>query len=232
MSQPLGINLMKTLTKLLLFLIFLLSAGSVNAKPVSVDVRITADNHYALYYGNAIDGLTLVGMNEIGRNGNPGLYNWSEAEFWSFDMDDDDGIYIAGWSDGKVAQALIGEFHINGEKLYTNTQDWLYKSGNKNLDDGDLAPTADEIKALIGGTWGAVNNALDHGVYPWGQIAGIAPDANWIWGTPDMNNTGSDAAELQLFRTKALPTPEPDTFTLFSLAFLTLLGLMGIRMAK
>lgn len=74
-------------------------AGNV----VSVNGTITADNHYALYYGsNNGSSLTFVGQNESGFGGSPGNYNWSVAENWNFTMNEGDYIYIAAWSDNAL----------------------------------------------------------------------------------------------------------------------------------
>ncbi len=51
-----------------------------------VEASFTADNHYALYYGDANgSGLTFVGRNEPGPAGNPGTWNWSKPESFAFD---------------------------------------------------------------------------------------------------------------------------------------------------
>lgn len=60
---------------------------------LSVKAVVTADNHYGLYYGSS-GRLHFVGRNEIGFSGNPGTYNWSEAETFLFNLKPDDYLYV------------------------------------------------------------------------------------------------------------------------------------------
>jgi len=219
---------MKLLKAIAVLVVLTGSSSFISASPIAIESVITADNHYAIYYGNESKGVTFVGMNETGSAGSPGTYNWSEAETWNFNIEADDYLYIAGWSDGSVAQAVIGQFEINGEMLFTNTEDWLYMSGNKDLGDGDPAPLETEMNSLIGGTWGTVNNSLTHGVSPWGNIAGISSEADWMWGTPNLNDSGSNEGEFQIFRTKLPPTSVPEPSTAFLLGF----GLLSLAWTR
>jgi len=175
----------------------------VNAVSTPVEAVITCDNYYALFYGNEHDGLTFVGRNEMGRDGNPGKYNWSMAETWNFDVGADDYLYIVAWSDNWYSQALLGQFNLGGETLYTNSEDWLYKSGTTDLGNNSPAPTIAEVESRMGGDWFPVDGSLHHGVSPWRYIDGISDDADWIWGIPLMNSGGSGLGESQMFRTRA-----------------------------
>jgi hypothetical protein len=62
----------------------LLIVGSgQGAMAATVKATLTADNFYGLFYGNESgSSLNFVGRNELGSSGNPGTYNWSEAETW------------------------------------------------------------------------------------------------------------------------------------------------------
>ncbi len=181
----------------------------VNAVSIPVEAVITCDNYYALFYGNERDGLTFVGRNEMGRDGNPGKYNWSMAETWNFDVGADDYLYIVAWSDNWYSQALLGQFNLGGETLYTNSEDWLYKSGTTDLGNNSPAPTVAEVESRMGGDWFPVDGSLHHGVSPWRYIDGISDDADWIWGIPLMNSGGSGLGESQMFRTRATVGVEP-----------------------
>ena len=181
----------------------------VNAVSIPVEAVITCDNYYALFYGNEHDGLTFVGRNEMGRNGDPGKYNWSMAETWYFDVGADDYLYIVAWSDNWYAQSLIGQFNVGGEILYTNTEDWLYKSGTTDLGNNSPAPTVADMESRMVGDWFPVDGFLCHGVYPWGYIDGISDNADWIWGTPLMNSGGSGLGESQMFRTRTTVAAKP-----------------------
>ena len=66
------------------------SLGSVSqgaARSLSITAHLTADNHYALYHGNAdASDLTLVGRNEVGYAGSTGGAPWNVPETWTFDV--------------------------------------------------------------------------------------------------------------------------------------------------
>src|SRR5579862_2644107 len=88
------------------------SATPSFATPVTVNATVTADNHYALFYGIG-NNLNFVGRNELGGDGNPGTYNWSLPEQFSFTADTGEYLYIIAWSDDSVAQGLIGQFQLS-----------------------------------------------------------------------------------------------------------------------
>jgi hypothetical protein len=202
------------------------------ASVISVEAVVTADNHYALYYGTT-SGLTHLDSagsemrNELGRfNENDpcsGSYNWSCAETWNFEMQAGDDIYVAAWSDNSRAQAFIGQFTVNGTTYVTEANDdWAYISGNDDLDTGDDAPEVTEMGNVIngGGSWGTLWS-VGHGVNPWGLIDDISPDAAWVWGTDNLNGSGSGAGEFQVLRF-SVPVSEPSTLALLGLGLLSL----------
>jgi hypothetical protein len=203
------------------------------ASVISVEAVVTADNHYALYYGTT-SGLTHLDSagsemrNELGRfNENDpcsGSYNWSCAETWNFEMQAGDDIYVAAWSDNSIAQAFIGQFTVNGTTYFTeDNDDWAYISGEEDLNSGDAAPTTGRMQTLIsgGGSWGPLES-VNHGDNPWGYIEGISRDAaDWVWGTPNLNGSGSGEGEFQVFRF-SVPVSEPSTLALLGLGLLSL----------
>ena len=225
-------NTMKKLTILLSIasLVFLIT-GTAGAIPITA--TLTADNHYALYFGNE-QGITSVGANESDWDGNPGTYNWSEAEtFDVFDVALGDYIYVAAWSDGLVAQGLIGQFDFGCGSILTNTSDWEVSLTYYDLDDGVFRSTVNNIQTQINSvtSWSPITNSLDHGAYPWGSISGISEDAQWIWGSELIG--ASSNGEYQIFRTQIgdIPAPVPEPATLFLLGS-GLIGLAGFGRKK
>lgn len=223
---------MKKLTILLSIasLVFLIT-GTAGAIPITA--TLTADNHYALYSGNE-QGISFVGANESGWYGNPGLYNWSEAETFDFNVALGDYIYVAAWSDDRVAQGLLGQFVFDSGSILTNTSDWeVYLTWN-DLDDGDAPPSASEIKGEIStAVWSPITHSASHGADPWKFIGGINNDAQWIWGSELLS--GSNYGEYQVFRSEigdVHATPVPATLLLLSSGLIGLVGLGRRKLFK
>ena len=196
-----------------------------------VTATFTADNHYGLYgdYGGA---LTFIGANETGAYGSPGRYNWSLPETFTFDTPDT--VYIAAWSDGRVAQGLIGQLNIDGVNVYTGDAGWEVFATGIELGAGASAPDVADMAAQIAiadstGAWEIPFVGFDNvnTTRPWGKIAGISEEANWVWrDSGDLRNNpligGSNSGEYLIFRTTAIPTPG-------AVSVLALGGLASIR---
>jgi len=198
-----------------------------HATPHTLTTTLTADNHYAIYFGDEsgskMRNATMNGVharNEMGPAGAPGTYNWSIAETWTLDYQPDDYLYIVTWSDDRVAQGWLGQFQSATESFLTGlNQGWEYLLGNTNLGDNDPAPTATDLASLVQpANWTSVTNFRDHGVSPWGFIAGVSASADWIWGTPTMNEHGTGEGEYQVFRRRLATVPEPGTLLLAATA--------------
>ncbi len=218
---------MKNFSVLLISLVLLFCANTVSA--ITIDATITADNHYALYYGDE-SSVTFVGRNETGSAGSNGGNNWTHPEDWSFTVEQDDYIYVAAWSDDFVAQGWIGEFTTEaGTTFFSNTSNWEVYLTNQDLDTGDEAPSVDELENQIAqATWAQVTHHIDNGGSPWGNVNGISSDADWIWGGP--LSPGGNHGEYQIFRTKVpAAVPEPATLFLFGAG---LLGFAEISRSK
>lgn len=181
---------------------------------------LTADNHYALYYG-AVNGsgLTFVGRNEIGSAGSPGTFNWSLPETWNFNPNSNDFLYVLAW-DADFQQMWIGDFTLpDGSSLLSNTTDWeFYISANSNPGDLGNPPILSTIAAEIASAvWAAPLASAPQGTSPWGNIPGISASAKFIWDDTLLSSSDSDAHYV-IFRTKnsVNPVPEPMTLTLLA----------------
>jgi len=218
---------MKTsMTAALIFASIAGFAGAANAD--LVNGTITADNHYALYssQGNVF---SYHGGNEITSGGNPGTYNWSQAEPYQFEVGE--FLYIAAWSDDSVAQGVLAEFHSDAlGTLMSGDSRWEVYGSNLNRNDGDPHPDIFEIANHVGVAdanmlWEPIFVGDANGVQPWGTIAGVSDDAHWMWRSDisdaDPLNGGSGNGEMLIFRTN-VPTPG-------SAAFLGIGGLAFIR---
>jgi len=204
------------------------SAAASAASASVISATITADNHYAIYARSA--GITsLIGGNEIGPAGSPGTYNWSLPETHTFDTPDT--IYIAVWSDDRVAQGLLAELNLGGG-LFLRTGDarWEVYPTGINLNDMSPYPTAGEIDGHVANAdanslWqtphaGDINHASTG---PWGMIPGISSETRWTWGNPanvgDPLRGGANHDELQIFR---VVVPNPGSVTITAVAGLIL----------
>jgi hypothetical protein len=195
-----------------LLLTALPAAASVSIPDTLVRGSVTADNHYALYTSTG-PAFTYHGGNETGAAGSFGRYNWSDAESHAFEPGD--FLYIAAWSDDRVAQGVLAEFHLDGfGAILSGDSRWRVYASGVNLNTGDPHPDASAIAAHASFAdanrlWEPIVTGGENGVAPWGGIAGIDPLAAWMWrggteGDPLRGSFGQ--SEMLVFRV-AVPAP-------------------------
>lgn len=192
---------------------------------------ITADNHYALFSSSGSI-FSYHGGNELGYGGDPGTYNWSMAENYSFEAGE--FLYIAAWSDDAVAQGVLAQFQSDTlGTILSGDPRWQVFGTTINRGDDDAHPGEIEIAAHVAyadkhASWETPFVGGDNGVTPWGNIVGIDDDAHWMWmnspGDSDPLNGGSGGSEMLVYRT-VIPAPG-------SLGFLGLAGLGSVAVFR
>ncbi len=204
-----------------------LAAGLASISSAAVvEATITADNHYALYSSTGAT-FSYHGGNELGSGGNPGTYNWSLPETYSFEAGD--FVYIAAWSDDSVAQGVLANMTAGSLNLDSGSPAWQVTAVNVNMGDGSPHPDASDIAARV--AFADANNLWEtpfvggaNGVSPWGTVPGIDGNARWMWRANDGMDTtqgGANYGEFLIFRT-TVPAP----------GSLALAGLGGLLMAR
>lgn len=210
----------------------LLAAGlalATAAQAVAVTAHITADNHYALYTGQANgSGMTYIGRNELGESGSAGAYNWSVAETWNFTAGAGDYAYVVAWDTGGP-QMWIGDFLYGSNTLVSNTASWEYfvAPSGTNWDANGAPPvTTAVLDGLIdSANWLAPTAQENNGTSPWGTVGGIDANAKFLWHDTATGGTSSSDGRFVVFRAlvpfeATHQVPEPGSLALAGLALL------------
>lgn len=197
-----------------------------------VHATVTADNHYALYTSFGAE-FGYLGGNETGPGGTVGAYNWSAAEDYAVEAGE--YLYIAAWSDDRVAQGVLGSFYTDAlGAFHSGDSRWRVYATNINRGNGDPHPLASEIRdhaAYADGNalWETVVTGGRNGVAPWRTIAGVDSQAEWMWrggdGSGDPLRSDAGAGEMLLFRMQVgeiVPTP----------GSVAVLGVAGLTMMR
>lgn len=204
------------------FLIASLSVAALSAQAETVTARVVADDHYAVFVGNASgSSMTLVG--DSGAN----LW-FSQGAPFSFDANAGDYIYVAAWDDPNYGapHMWIGEFTVGSTTLYSNLTDWTTK-----YDNTIKGPSAAQVSALAqsAAPWLAPQVSMPNGSSPYGSLIGGAP-ASMIWHDTFGASSASESG-YALFRTMApiVAVPEPSTYALLMAGLLAVAGVARRR---
>jgi hypothetical protein len=171
---------------------------SARGPTIPVTAHITADNHYALYYGDAAGiNLTLIGRNESGFTGDvPGTAPWNLPETWNFTLNADDYIYVVAWDDDNTGGGFrlsmwIGDFTGRGRHLLvSNHENWESKA----ITNGFPGPFGDPdildvMSAISSGSWSKPQaEAANLPGFVWG-IPDVDPSAKLVWHNPFWGTT-------------------------------------------
>jgi hypothetical protein len=197
---------------------------------LNIKATLTADNHYALFSGNS-DGsaLNFFGRNEKGAYGgaagwnqgtsggltfnssNANGWNWSGAETWNFNVNQNDYLYVVTWDDRAVDESWVGEFNITSgnkqKQLLSKEGSWEYLTTQFSTNPGDMGDTPTNVilnQEIANASWqNAVSRGLNDGTTrPWGQIAGITQDAQFLNTTTNSTGLKRDNNRYTIFRTK------------------------------
>jgi len=165
------------------------------AHSTTITATITADNHYALFYGTDAH-LTFVGRNEYGPIGIPSSgqysnFNWTLPEtFTGLSLAESDRLYVAFWDDSLTSAptAILGQFTTSdGGTLLTNSSEWKFfvTSSPSPGSYGD-APSSIETEGLLASaTWTPPGETAPNGTGIWGAfsggpIPGVSTSAFWL----------------------------------------------------
>jgi len=196
--------------------------GEASATPI--EVAITVDNSYAIYYGNGTQATNFVGTDD----------NWRNTEKYTFDLPGGDYIYIVTQSDLAVAQGLLAEFTNlqSGYRFYSNYPQWevtatgRYGFAPYGSSVADFAELNNELLKANAGTnpsqgWVGTTAGGSNGSGPWGLRPDIDAEAKWVW--YDEKKDGSNPTlgahnhdEYLIFRiaVDSKPLPEPGSLAL------------------
>lgn len=203
-------------------LLLTLALTGATAHATMIEVNMTVDNSYALFYGTLGSATTFVGSDPT----------WPTTETYNFDLPTNHYLYVVTASDLSTAQGFLGQFKNldDGYKFYSHDPQWQVMAtglGNTGApytgSSSDLALLTQEIlDANVGGNpsngWVGLTAGPNNGGGPWGLRPNIDAAAKWVWyssnGDLDPTSPGFNHNEWLVFRIAVASTPgnpSPDT---------------------
>ncbi len=179
-------------------------------------VRATADNHFALYVGDARgDALRLAARDGTG--------DWTSPEDFEVTFGPGDHLYVAAWEprgDDVGPRMVIAQLTLpDGAVVGTDAVTWQAILGPAGANPGgellDPPPAADDVRALVraatlADAWAAPAVGTDRLQAPWGAVVGalFGPAANYLWlDTFDAVSATNVQDTYALYRTRAPVLP-------------------------
>ena len=204
-------------------------ASVASAGAATLDLTMTVDNQYQVFVSSSDSTLgTFVGSSNNWQNVQSFSYSLSGATeyihviavnwtllngLWSSAGTTPDGGNPVGFL-GTFSIAGLGYTFTNGSTtLSTDTTHWTVSA----IPDSATIPTSWSGAPLYAPqSWGP--NTPPDGTSPWGNLASIAPGAQWIWSNPNDPNYNLSYAE---FSTEIIGTivPEASTWTMLLSGF-------------
>jgi hypothetical protein len=157
-----------------------LGISAATAAPIPLEVVLTADNTYALYYGTLSSADAFVASDG----------DWPTAETHTLTLPDSGYIYVAGYTDAFDAQGLLAQVTntSTSERFYSGDPRWQVTCTGIYM---NAAPSPSDLSTEImkanagtnpcGGWVSTTVGQQNLRARPWRTIEGVDNVARWMW---------------------------------------------------
>ena len=195
----------------------LLGISTAAAGPIPIEVALTIDNTYALYYGTVISADAFVASDS----------DWPSAEIHPLTLPDNGYIYVVGSADEFIAQGFLAQVTntTTSDRFYSDDPRWQVTCTGTRTGTRAEAPslsdlTTEIVKANAGtnpcGGWVSTTVGQKNlNARPWKTIAGIDNAARWVWYDSNLDDrmcapfVGYNHNEYLIFRVLVEAPPAP-----------------------